>query len=143
MLLLYAQSPTQWPPLTSRIDLCQCLTVLQDSCKTHLCSRFCFLDDILRFVYIFSWDIKFNINIWGENTVVYLFKVICSMYSSDRMKTLIRIFKNYDKNIVFMDCQIHLFKYLFEKKGNPFDFLRSFCWKACYTSTVIALLLRH
>ena len=31
-------SPTQWPPLTSRIDLCQRLTVLQN--KIHLCSRF-------------------------------------------------------------------------------------------------------
>jgi len=43
------------------------------------------------------------------------------MYSSDRMEALIRLFKDYDKNIVFMDCQIHFFKYLFEKKGNPFD----------------------
>jgi len=41
------------------------------------------------------------------------------MYSSDRMEALIRLFKDYDKNIVFMDCQIHFFKYLFEKKGNP------------------------
>jgi len=39
--------------------------------------------------------------------VVYRFAVIWSMYSSDRMKTLIRMFKNYDKNIVVMDCQIH------------------------------------
>jgi len=45
------------------------------------------------------------------------------MYSSDRMKTLIRILKDYDKNIVFMDCQMH---YLFEKKEDPFDFLLSF-----------------
>ena len=28
------------------------------------------------------------------------------MYSSDGMKTLIRKFKNYGKNIVFMDCQM-------------------------------------
>jgi len=38
------------------------------------------------------------------------------MYSSDRMKTLIRLFKDYDKNIVFRNCQMHYFKYLFEKK---------------------------
>ena len=43
------------------------------------------------------------------------------MYSSDRMKTFIRTFKGNDKNIVFMDCQI------FEKNGNPFDFLPSVC----------------
>jgi len=29
------------------------------------------------------------------------------MYSSDRMKILIRYFKDYDKNIVFMDCLMH------------------------------------
>jgi len=44
-----------------RIDLCQRLTVLQDSCKTHLCFRFCLLEAIYLFVYIFSCDIKFNI----------------------------------------------------------------------------------
>jgi len=49
------------------------------------------------------------------------------MYSSNRMKTSIRIFKEYDKNIVFRDCQMHYFKHLFEKKGDPFDFLLSFC----------------
>ena len=62
------QSPTQWPPLTSIIYLCQrrdwcwCLgsTVLQDSCKMQLCSRFCFLEAIFLFVCIFSCDIKFN-----------------------------------------------------------------------------------
>ena len=36
------------------------------------------------------------------------------------MKTVIRIVKDYDKNIVFRDCQIHNFKYLFEKKGDSF-----------------------
>ena len=59
-------------------------------------------------------------------TVLYLLLIIWSMYSSDRMKTLIRFIKDYDKNSVFMDCQMHLFKYLFEKKGSPFDFLPSF-----------------
>jgi len=49
------------------------------------------------------------------------------MYSSDRMKTLIRIFKGYDKDIVFRDCQMHYY----EKKGDPFDFLPSFCWTPC------------
>ena len=29
--------------MTHRIDLYQGLTVLQDSCKTQFCSRFCFL----------------------------------------------------------------------------------------------------
>ena len=48
------------------------------------------------------------------------------MYSSDGMKTLIRKFKNYDKNIVFRDCQMKK-KRLFEKKGDPFDYLPSFC----------------
>ena len=42
------------------------------------------------------------------------------MYPSDRMKTLIRIFKDYDKNFRFMDCQMQFFKYLFEKKADPF-----------------------
>jgi len=32
-----------------------------------------------------------------------------------------------DKNIVIRDCQIHFFKYSFEKKGDPFDSLPSFC----------------
>ena len=50
------------------------------------------------------------------------------MYSSDRIKTSIRIVKDYDKNIVFRDCQLHSCLYLFEKKGDPFDFLPSFCW---------------
>jgi len=35
--------------------------------------------------------------------VVYLWY----MYSSDIMKTVITIFKDYDKNIVFRDCQMH------------------------------------
>jgi len=47
--------------LTSRIDLCQRLAVLQDACKMHLCSRFCFLEGVSIFVYIFSCDINFNI----------------------------------------------------------------------------------
>ena len=67
--LVLNQSPTQWPPLTSRIDLCQRLTVLQDSCKMHLCFKFCFLQAIFFFWYIFSCDIKINIIIWDENTV--------------------------------------------------------------------------
>jgi len=44
---------------------------------------------------------------------------------------------------VFRDCQMHLFKYLFEKKGDAFDFLSSFWWTSCQKSTVIGLLLRH
>ena len=57
----HIQSPTQWSPLTSRINLCKHLTVLQDSCKTHLRSRFCFLEAIFRLAYIFSCDIKYDI----------------------------------------------------------------------------------
>jgi len=43
------------------------------------------------------------------------------MYSSDRMKTFIRIFKDYDKNIVFRNCQMHFLIFI-EKKGNPLFF---------------------
>jgi len=43
---------------------------------------------------------------------VYLFSVIWSMYSSDRMKTLLRLLKDCNKNIVFMDCQIHLYLFI-------------------------------
>ena len=46
------------------------------------------------------------------------------MYSSDGMKTLISMFKDYNKNIVFMDCQMYFFKYLFETKGNSIIFFR-------------------
>ena len=65
----FHQSPTQWSPLTSRIDIWQLLAVLQESCKTNLCSRLCFLEITFLFVYIFSCDIKYNIIIWGDNTV--------------------------------------------------------------------------
>ena len=44
------------------------------------------------------------------------------MFWSDRRKTLIRIVKDYDKFIVFRDCQMHFLKYLFEKKGDIFIF---------------------
>jgi len=59
--------------------------VLQDSCKTQLCSGSCFLAAILLFVYIFCWDnnklsyffkvkILFYIgNIYRDYIVVYLF----------------------------------------------------------------------
>ena len=30
------------------------------------------------------------------------------------------------RTIVFMDCQMHFFKYIFERKGNTFDYLPSF-----------------
>ena len=38
----------------------------------HLGSRFCFLEAIFLFVYIFNCDIKFSIIIWDEN-MVYVF----------------------------------------------------------------------
>jgi len=64
------QSPMLWSPLTSRIDLCKCLTDLQHSCKTPLWSRFCFLEAIFLLVYIFSCDIKYDIIIfWVKNSV--------------------------------------------------------------------------
>ena len=49
------------------------------------------------------------------------------MYPSDRMKTLTSFFKDYDKNIVFRDCQMHFFYYLNEKNGDSVDFHPSFC----------------
>ena len=50
-------------------DLCQRLTVLQDSCKMHLCSIFCFLEAVFLVVHIFSYDITYDFIIWSENTV--------------------------------------------------------------------------
>ena len=46
------------------------------------------------------------------------------MYSCDRMKTLIRLVKDYDivKHRVYR-LPNRFFKYLFEKKGNPFVIL--------------------
>jgi len=59
----------------------------------------------LHIILSFELKILFEIgNIFGNYIVVFLFYVICSMYSSDRMKTLIRTVKDYDKNIVFRDC---------------------------------------
>ena len=55
-----------------------------------------------------------NTCIYKNYIVLYLFYLIWSMYSSDRMKTLIKFFKDYDKIIVFMDCQNKIKKYLFE-----------------------------
>jgi len=54
---------------------------------------------------IFEVKILFEFgNIYRDYIVVYLFLVIWSMYSFDRMKTLIRTVKDFDKNIVFRDC---------------------------------------
>ena len=118
----YQQSPTQWQPLTNRVDLCQRLTLLQDSCKIHVCSRFCFSETIVRFAYIFSADIKFNIIIWGkvlfEICNIYrddccVLILIWYMYSSDRM------FKDYVKNIVFRPCQMHFLNICLRRKKIP------------------------
>jgi len=57
------------------------------------------------------------------------------------MKTMVRIFKDFDKNIVFRDCQMHILTNIFEKKGESFDFLPSFWWTFCQKATVIGLLL--
>ena len=43
------------------------------------------------------------------------------MYSSDRMKTLIRMFKDYDKIIVFRDCQMNYF-YIYLRRKRSFWF---------------------
>jgi len=49
-------------------------------------------------------------NICRDYIVVYLFYVIWYMYSSARIKTLIRCVEDYDKNFVFKDCQMHFFQ---------------------------------
>jgi len=48
------------------------------------------------------------------------------MYSSDIMKPLIRMFKDYDKNIVFRDCQMHILNIYLRRKGIFFTFFRHF-----------------
>jgi len=54
---------------------------------------------------------------------VFLFQVICSVYLSDKMKTLDRIVKHYDETIMLMeDYQTQTFEYLLEKKGRVFDY---------------------
>ena len=45
---IFLQSPTQWPHLTHRIDLCAPLAV----CKTQLCSRFCLLEAVFLTSYV-------------------------------------------------------------------------------------------
>jgi len=62
------------------------------------------------------------------------------------MKTLIRMFKDHDKNIVFRDCQMHYILYLFEKKEILLIFFRHFLERPAKTftlSTIIGLLLSH
>ena len=84
-----------------------------------------------------------NTCIYKNYIVVYLLYVIWSMYSSDRMKTLIRFVKDYDKIIVFMDCQNHFFKYLFEIFLEILlIFFRHFVELSAKIN-VIGLLLRH
>ena len=48
------------------------------------------------------------------------------MYSSDRMKTLIILFKDYDKNIVFMYCQIHFLNIYLRRNQILLIFFRHF-----------------
>jgi len=64
------------------------------------------------------------------------------MYSSDRMKTLIRIFKDYDKNIVFRECQMHILNIYLRRKAILLIFF-SHLVELPVESTVIGLLLRH
>ena len=81
-------------------------------------------------------------NICRDYIVVYLFLVIWPMYSFDRMKTVIRIFKDYDKNIVLRDCQMHYLLMFIWEERRSFWFssviAKFFTW-----STVNGLLLRH
>jgi len=53
------------------------------------------------------------------------------------MKTLIIIFKTYDQNIVFRDCQMYIFNIYFERKRRFFNFLPSFCWTSCQNQPVL------
>jgi len=46
------------------------------------------------------------------------------MYSSDRMKTLIRIVKDYNKHIVFRDCQMHFLNIKVRRKEILLNFFR-------------------
>jgi len=46
------------------------------------------------------------------------------MYSSDKMKTLIKMLKDYDKNIVCMDCQMHFLNIYLRRKEIPLIFFR-------------------
>ena len=48
------------------------------------------------------------------------------MYSSDRMITLAGMFKNYDKNIVFKDCQMHFLNIYLRRKKMLLIFFRHF-----------------
>ena len=50
------------------------------------------------------------------------------MYSSDRMKTLISIYKDCDKNIVLRDCQMNFWIFFLEER-RCFWFLPSFLLK--------------
>ena len=48
---------------------------------------------------------------------VYLFEVIWFIYTYDRIKTLTRLFfKDYDKDMVFRDCQVHFFNIYLRRK---------------------------
>ena len=64
------------------------------------------------------------------------------MYSSDRMKTLIILFKDYDKSIVSKDCQMHYFYIHLRRKEIFLIFFRQFVELPAKNSTVIGLLLR-
>ena len=64
--------------------------------------------------------------LFRDYMAVYLFLVIWSMYSSDRMITLAGMFKNYDKNIVFKDCQMHFLNIYLRRKEMPLIFFRNF-----------------
>jgi len=61
------------------------------------------------------------------------------MYASDRMKTFIRMCKDYDKNIMFRDCQMHFLNIYLRRKEILLIFFRHFA----EIPADIGLLLRH
>jgi len=64
------------------------------------------------------------------------------MYSYDRMKTLIRTSKDYDKNIVFKYCQMDFLNIYMRRKEILLIF-SVILLNCLQKSTVIGLLLRH
>ena len=64
------------------------------------------------------------------------------MYLSDRMKTLIRFYKDYDKNIVFIDCQMHFLNIYLRTKEILLGFFRHFVERYWTTFETLAKIER-
>ena len=98
----------------------------------------------LNIILLFELNILLEIgNIYGNYIAGLLFYVIWSIYSSDRMKRLIRTFKDYDKNIVFSDYQMHYFKLFGGEEMSSCCFSSVNLLNFLPKSTVVGLLLRH